>query len=139
MVSEARTIPRSGRGEGESNHPGNASIANAASRNSPQAFFHFVNATKLQKKMFLKRTPCRSRGRNTFSGCFDLRLSRLRRDSRAAQHDKFETFFEEIDFPELCKIKLTHYPLRPRQGLVNAMCRMEWTTASKSSRCLDIL
>jgi hypothetical protein len=38
-----------------------------------------------------------------FSGCFDLRLSRLRRDSRAAQHDKFERFFEEIDFPELWK------------------------------------
>src|ERR1700739_3951447 len=26
------------------------------------------------------------------SGCFDLRCSRLRRDSRAAQHDKSETF-----------------------------------------------
>jgi hypothetical protein len=50
-----------------------------------------------------KRTPCRSMGRDIFSGCFDLRLSLLRRDSRAAQHDKFETFFEEIDFPELWK------------------------------------
>jgi hypothetical protein len=42
-------------------------------------------------------------GRNTFSGCFDLRLSWLRQDSRAAQHDKLEAFFEENDFPELLK------------------------------------
>jgi len=40
---------------------------------------------------------------NASSGCFDLRLSRPRRDTRAAQQDKFETFFEEIDFSELSK------------------------------------
>jgi len=48
---------------------------------------------KVAEENVFKRTPCRSMGRNAFSGCFDLRLSRLRRDSRAAQHDKFETFF----------------------------------------------
>jgi len=47
-----------------------------------------------------------------FSGCFDLRLSRPRRDSRVAQHDKFENVFEEIDFSELWKFKLIHYALQ---------------------------
>src|SRR6478735_1563805 len=51
-------------------------------------------------------------GRNRFSGCFDfhpsapepalgtpdLRLSRPRRDSRAAQQDKFETFLRKLTF-----------------------------------------
>ena len=37
-------------------------------------------------------------GRNRFSGCFDLRLSRPRRDSRAAQQDSSKTFFEELTF-----------------------------------------
>jgi hypothetical protein len=33
-------------------------------------------------------------GKGQISGCFDLRWSRLRRGSRAAQHDKFETFWQ---------------------------------------------
>ena len=51
--------------------------------------------------------------RDRFSGCFDLRLSQLRRDLRAAQQDKLETFFEEIDFPELWKSNwpITHRPI----------------------------
>jgi len=52
-----------------------------------------------------------------FSGCFDLRLSRLRRDSRAAQHDRFEKFFEEIDFPELWKSNCTTNRLSEPQGI----------------------
>jgi hypothetical protein len=48
----------------------------------------------LQAKSFLEENSLKlhSRGRNS-PGCFDLRLSRLRRDSRGAQHDKVREIY----------------------------------------------
>jgi hypothetical protein len=100
MVSEARTISRSGSGEGESNHPENASTANAASGNSPQAFSRYVNATarnRLQRKIFLRELPAAA-----WAGIHSRDASTCAYpaspDSRGAQHDKFETFFRKLAF-----------------------------------------
>src|SRR6478609_1416873 len=108
-----------GRGEGESNHPENASITHAASGNSLQAFSRYVNAIARQyvaEENVFKRTPCRSMGSNISSGCFDLRLSRLpapvRRDSRVAQHDRSDFF------------RLNCYPAASDRGAALAAARI---------------
>jgi len=60
----------------------------------------------------MERIPCSCMEGDAYSGSFDLRLSRLRRDSRGAQDDKSETSSRKGTIFAVVKIKLTHYPVK---------------------------
>jgi hypothetical protein len=98
MVSKARATPQRG-SEGESNHADNLSLAMPQQGVLPR---HLL--LRYSQKSFLEENSLKlhSKGKNS-RGCFGLRLSRLRRDSRGAQHDKSEIFTS-------LEVKLTHYP-----------------------------
>jgi len=99
-----------GRGEGESNHPENVSIAHAASGNSPRLFPSMpmrLQDNKLQRKMFLRELPAaawaaiypRDASTCAYPGFLPQFAQQrrdlgdpVRRDSRVAQHDRSEFF-----------------------------------------------
>jgi hypothetical protein len=74
---------------GESNHPDNLSLAMPQQGVLPRHLLLCYRQKSFPEENSLK---LHSRGRNS-PGCFDLRLSRLRRDSRGAQHDKVREIY----------------------------------------------
>ena len=59
--------------------------------------FVLENLFVYEQKAVLVELPWRSMANEMVSGSFDLRLSRLRRDSRGAQEDKRDNVFSQAE------------------------------------------